>query len=166
LVANDDPARGDAPGPSAEHKLLRQVEASLARIVSHQLLSVTPEGEPTGAWYIEIPLREGFDDEPLALSVTRRSRGETSADAVSATLRVPLGEHGRLIAHLRIHGNDVSATLSADRLETLQLIEQRRGELSERFESAGLHPVLVNCAPGLPDASPRWPDPGLLDVVI
>jgi hypothetical protein len=127
---------------------------------------VTPEGEPTGACYIEIPLREGCDDEPLALCVERRAREDGAETGVSATLRVPLGEHGRLVAQLRIYGNDVSATLSADRPETLQLIEERRAELCTRFENAGLHPVLVNCAAGLPDAQPRWPDPGLLDVVI
>ncbi len=151
----------DAARASAE------TEAALARIELNQLRAVPRgEGAPPG-WLVEVPVRSGDRQDLLTLRVEPDPRTDPDGHprGWSVSLSLDLPELGPIQARVGWQAHTVTATLWAERPETLDRLGRHSGELADALRAAGLAPAAIRCLPG-PGPGPRPPPlpDGLLDL--
>jgi hypothetical protein len=169
-AAGPEGAAGTPPPTSVVPDAARagaETEAALARIELNQLRAVPRgEGAPPG-WLVEVPVRSGDRQDLLTLRVEPDPRTDPDGHprGWSVSLSLDLPELGPIQARVGWQARTVTATLWAERPETLERLGRHSGELADALRAAGLEPAAIRCLPG-PGPGPRplpLPD-GLLDL--
>ena len=144
--------------------LLKQSEASLARIQVNQLTSLTTQGKGDERLLnIEIPLLLQKDREPelLRLQIRRETRGsgEDKQAVWSVRLQLDPEDYGHIEAVVSLMGGKVSTTFWCEKQTTSALFSQHLEELSEQFRQQGLEPGSCRSIFGKlpPDTPPPFP---------
>lgn len=177
--ARTDPQAGQNPetptaapsppaGPVADDaRVAVEAEAAVARIELNQLRAVPRgEGSPPG-WLVEVPIQSEDRQDLLTLRIEPDPRttpdGRPRAWSVSLSLDLP--DLGPIQARVGWQARTVTATLWAERAQTLERLSQHRGELADALRAAGLEPAMIQCLPGPgPDPQPPPLPDTLLDL--
>lgn len=158
-------------------QLLRQLlgltQGSLSRLQLQQLDSLgtrpgaTPEpGQPHQTWHFELPVRHGSQFEQLGLRLEeyRRREDEGWVRNWHVALDLDLGALGRFSARLNLSGENLTATLWAERETTHHLVRSGLATLRQGLEGAGARVRQLDCHLGNPPARPPRHSGSILDV--
>lgn len=150
------PGRGGVSDTSetAQHKLLLQTDAALARVQTQQARTLPHEHAGGQTWTIELPLRVLERVDTLQLQIQREDEsGSCAVDARhrwSVWLSFDLEPIGALSARVSLWGEEVTASFWAARDETAELVQTHLRELESRFREAGLAVSTLSCVTGAP----------------
>jgi len=153
----------DAPLAS----LARQADAALARIEHNQLASLTPGNEPGPALIVELPVRSEPQHSVLQLRIEQDQTPRTTTSALApwtVWLQFDLPALGPVQARVTLSGDQIGATLWAERDATAALFQQHLASLDAALRHAGLTPTSLSSQTGTPPPrAPRAPVTSLLD---
>lgn len=162
-------AAASASDPQAVvERLWRLVEASLARIHTHQAASLPRDDQPTGAFQLEIPLTlPGLPPQAVDLRIEAEAEAEKETDSEAGwlvTLGFQFSELGPVKAGVRLAGGRISTTFWCEHPQALQRFDRELPTLHAALEAAGLEVAHLAASRGRPpgDAT-TTPQDRLLD---
>ncbi len=136
------PAEGFASNATIKflNDLLKQLDATLARIQTNQLASL-PQDEPARqTWQFELPVLHG--DKADLFQILINKDHSTSRDAEeqswSLTLQVNLPALGPMRVQLTLQGEAISTVIWAELNNTTDLVKAHLSLLQKAYETAGL----------------------------
>jgi hypothetical protein len=148
--------------------LLARADAAEARGFLHRAASLPDLPQTTGqprpeapqgpAFLFEIPMSRGGETSVLQFIIEREpdASGETADRIWQARFALDLEPLGPVRAHVRLAGDRVSVTLSADRPETRRLLAAGSGDLETSLRAADLDVGRIGVQAGAtPATKPR-----------
>ncbi|GLK91557.1 flagellar hook-length control protein FliK [Pseudomonas turukhanskensis] len=152
--------------------LLKLAAAAVSRLQTHQLSSLaqsqlTPEGNLLTTWQMEIPMRNQQDLVPLQLKMQREDaqeekqngkggkKGQQQEPVWRVELAFDIAPLGPLQVQAQIARGSLTSQLWAEKLSTVQLIDNELGTLRDRLTAAGLNVGELECQQGFPPQGPR-----------
>ena len=120
--------------------LLRDVDASLARLTTHQLQTATAAQADQLLGFFELPLQADLGRAPLTLEVEQDGRHGPAEAALPFTVKieVPLGEMGTFRARIALAGDRVAVATWSDSAPLRALIAERLQDLDAALTQQGL----------------------------
>lgn len=120
--------------------LLKQIDAGLARIQTHQLSSLPQDDVGRQIWQFELPVLHDSAVDPMQILIERDKQAASAdeKDIWSLTLKMNLPPLGALRVHLILQGDAISTILWAERKETTKLLHTHLNLLHEAYVTAGL----------------------------
>ena len=133
---------GDALGLATRdvlEGLLRDIDASLARLGTHQLQTATSALQHQAFGLFELPLRPDLGREAAVLEFEGDRTGASNAQETPFTVRLelPLGELGVFRAHIAMQGERIAVSTWSDSPGLRDLIASRLGELDTALGAHG-----------------------------
>jgi hypothetical protein len=118
---------------------------------------------------IELPIMVAQQPQSVHLEIERRSNegkdaSEQAPRAWRVTLRFELPDQGIIVAQLNIAGDDVNATLWAERKQTCETIKQQLAKLGDALRQAGANVTAVEVRHGQPANSKTRVEKRLIDI--
>lgn len=132
-------------------ELQQQVEGTLARINTNQLLNAEAAQQGLLSWLIEVPIKRDQRTELLRFKFEREPRRNTrDADVWTVEAALDLGPLGGLHAQLRLSGRRLNVQLRSESPALVQALSQQLIDLKVGLQSAGLELDGVVCLHGSP----------------
>jgi hypothetical protein len=149
-----DPATLAVADTPAEQlsELKQQVEGSVARVQTNQLLNQQAAQQGIHQWLIELPVRYGHQAELLRFKFGRESRRDADVvDAWSVEVALDLDALGTLHAELQWHSQQgLNIKLRSDRPALIAALNQELPTLNSALHAQGLPINRIVCLHGLP----------------
>lgn len=137
----------------AAAELTHQTEGALARLQINQLTSLPATEHPAPLWTLELPLRHNGRADLLHMRI-EQDQAAKKPGAQNASWTVSLGLDldglGPMHARITLAGERVSATLWAERGDTVALLDKHINELHNGLTRAGLKTDTLRCQQGEP----------------
>jgi len=139
------------------NRLMRLVEGAIARIQTHQSLSLSTS-EQTGQllWQMDVPVLADGRRDHLELKIQRDAENEDE-NGSGATWKVDVsfdfGELGNVTSRISLNGKQVHCAFWSDKAGTAHRFEQALPRLEQMLQRAGLEVSAVSALQGDP------PDP-------
>jgi hypothetical protein len=151
-------ASAQAAGMTAEQqaldRLLRLVDASLARIQTHQAASLASDDPGQKVWQLEIPVTvPGQPPQAVELHIEPEdNNGAEEAEEAGwlVTVGFVFAQLGPVKAGVRLAGGRVSTTFWCERAAAVQRFEQHLPQLQTALEAAGLEVGHLAASQGQP----------------
>lgn len=135
-------------------QLLQDVQGSLARVQTHQLMHLQDPCAPQSQWLLEIPVRAHDGIDVLQLHVERDARQQQHEKATPPTWQITLSfdfpSTGAVMVRLRCSAQAMAITFHAERSSIYAFIDQQRDAFSNLLNSKGLTDVQVLAQRGMP----------------
>jgi len=141
------------PSDSPLATLVRQADAALARIEQNQLASLTPGTESGAVLVVDLPVRHQNQHTAVQLRIEpdqARNAATGAAAPWTVWLNFDLPRLGPVQARVTLTGDQVAATLWAERESTAQLFQQHLTGLDAALRHAGLTPASLSSHSGSP----------------
>ena len=119
--------------------LLRDIDASLARLGTHQLQTATSALQHQAFGFFELPLRPNLGREAAVLEFEGDRTGASNAPETPFTVRLelPLGELGVFRAQIAMQGERIAVSTWSDSPGLRELIASRLGDLDTALGAHG-----------------------------
>ena len=142
-------------------ELLKQVEASLARIQTMQLTSVKTDDSTNPLWAMELPIRNQDNTDIFDIRIQQEQHGHDQDDAKhrwSVSIAFDIEGLGAIYVKASLLDDKISATFWLAEPETHELFSEYMQTLHKRLKDAGLDIEQLNLAQGIPDnkANENW----------
>ena len=140
-------AQTDAPPRPTERSalegLLRDIDASLARLGTNQLQTAAAALQHQVFGFFELPLRPDLGHDPALLEFEADGSGAASRQDAPfvAKLELPLGELGVFRARIALHGERVAVSAWSESPALRERIAERLSELDKALGDSGLSVV-------------------------
>ena len=133
-------------------ELGRQAEGALARLTLLQLAALQQQDPANPSWTMELPVQnqDRTDLFQIIIDEERSQRGEDQKKRWSIMLSFELENLGPIYVKLNYIDDQVLTTVWAENSQTAELIRQEMGELSRRFDKAGINTGSLHCHHGSP----------------
>ncbi len=120
--------------------LLKQLDATLARIQTHQLASLPQDDTTRQTWQFELPILHGHkvDAWQIHIGKERASQAESHEEVWNLSLHVDLQPLGPMRIQLALQGDAISTTIWTEQATTSELVKTHLKTLRQAFERAGL----------------------------
>jgi hypothetical protein len=120
--------------------LTRQVEGSLARIQTQQLVSLSHNEPGEQQWVVDLPIRYKGDIDVVKIMIenNKHNNRNNSENLWRVTLTFELRELGSVCASLSLLNEKVSVIFSSENEKTAQLFKQHLQTLQNRLDDAGV----------------------------
>ncbi|MEN8178437.1 MAG: flagellar hook-length control protein FliK [Pseudomonadota bacterium] len=135
-----EPADPKGPAIKLLNALLKQLDATLARIQTNQLASL-PQDEPgRQIWQFELPILHGDSIDPFQVLIKRDQSQASDAEANiwSLTLQMNLQLLGPMRIQLTLQAAAISTVIWAEWENTTNLVKAHLAVLHKAYETAGL----------------------------
>jgi hypothetical protein len=163
-------SRGGKPLPPEQvvlERLWRLVEASLARIQSHQAASLPADDGAPPAWQLEIPVAmPGGPAQVIDLRIEQEPPGDEDANPEAGwlvTIGFVFAELGPVKAGVRLASGRISTTFWCERPDAVRRFERHLPQLQQALESAGLEVAHLAASQGVPPGEATREPNRLLD---
>lgn len=142
-------------------ELLKQVEASLARIQTMQLASVKTDDTPNPLWAMELPIRNQNNTDIFDIRIQQEQQGKDQDIAKhrwSISIAFDIEGLGAIYVKASLLDEKVSATFWLSEPGTHELFADYLQTLHKRLQDAGLNIEQINLAQGIPEhkSSENW----------
>lgn len=159
--------------------LQQQAYQAVAKIQIQQLQSLQPQASTQGtdysqqSWQIEIPIRYQQDIHPLQMNIERywiddkEKSTEQKREKVKQwriMLNFDLPEVGHFYAQLIWFNQQLSATLWAEKSDTLKLAKEKMENLRTKLQQEGITVTQLDCLPGAPNKPQNEIQYSLIDI--
>ena len=154
--------------------LLRQLAASIARVQTTQLTSLSgqqPTADATAltTWHMEIPVFTEGQFRPIQLHIEEeKQRDDSSENQTGRQWKITMGfdfeQLGEFYATLTIVGDSISTTFWSERANTLKHIQKELDVLQASLQKLGLHVKQLDCRKGTPPLKQSRLDQQLVDI--
>ena len=158
-----------APGGITDRlleRLIHLLNGALARIHTHQAISLARDLPDRSVWQFDLPLLANGQHDQVLLRVERENhrelphRGRREGARWSATLRFDFASTGWIQANLRMQNERVSSTFWCERASTGQRIGAQLPRLEKAMVNAGLQVDALTARHGSPPEPPGLPKLG------
>lgn len=163
------PAAPPGPDQAVLDRLWRLVDASIARIQSHQAASLAADDGARPAWQMEVPLLlPGGLTQAVELRIEPEQSGNEDAQSPEAGWLVTIGfvfpELGPVQAGVRLANGRISTTFWCELPSAAARFERHLPDLQAALEAAGLEVAHLAASQGKPPSGPALtPEQRLLD---
>jgi hypothetical protein len=147
-------------------RLIQLLDGALARIHTHQAISLAQDLPDRSVWQFDLPLLVNGQPDQVLLRVERENhseqpdRGNREGARWSATLRFDFASTGWIQANLRVQNDRISSTFWCERASTEQLIGAQLPRLEKAMMNAGLQVDALAARHGSPPEQPGLLKPG------
>ncbi len=151
---------------------------AVAKIQIQQLQSLQPQTTPSTdypqqSWQIEIPIRYQHDIHPLQMQIerywiddkeksTEQKREKVKQWRIMLNFDLPIVGH--FYAQLIWFNQQLSATLWAEKIDTLKLAKEKMENLRTKLQQEGITVTQLDCLPGAPNKPQNEIQYSLIDV--
>jgi hypothetical protein len=152
---------------------------AVSKIQIQQLQSLQPQTATQSSdnlqqsWQMEIPIRYQQDIHPLQIHIERRSledkesAGDKKRDQIKQwkiMLNFDLPVIGHFYAQLIWLNQQLSATLWAEKADTLQIAKEKMENLRTKLQQEGIIVTQLECLPGAPNRPQNQVNYSLIDI--
>lgn len=136
-------AARDTSGDSLLSRMIRLVEASIARIQLQQAGALPVDEQQRQAWQIDLPIKlpDETHETKLRIEHDRAAEDDETKAPWSVNLAFEFDTIGTLQCRIGLAGDRVSATFWSERQVTHEKVEARLPNLQQAFEAQGLEVV-------------------------
>lgn len=132
--------------------LLREVEATIARVQMNQVTMLREADSPTQqqVWLMDVPLRDKQQLQWMQLQLQQSSKqNQQDPEQWQVTLNLETQNLGKLRASIELNASSVSVALMAEDPKAVALLEENIGLLQQRLSALDLqvHQLSCHCAP-------------------
>jgi hypothetical protein len=138
--------------------LIKDTEASLARIQLNQLNSQGVEGDQKPGWVFEIPIRRENGSDIFHFHIEpdeekNRDNEDQQDNQWNINMAFELEELGPVHSRISLRQDEVSIAFWAVNQETNQIFNQHLSQLKNDLEQSGLQVKNINCMQGTPPSA-------------
>ncbi len=152
---------------------------AVSKIQIQQLQSLQPQTTASSSdssqqvWQMEIPIRYQQDIHPMQIHIERRSledkesSGDKKRDQIKQwkiMMNFDLPVIGHFYAQLIWLNQQLSATLWAEKADTLQIAKEKMENLRTKLQQAGIIVTQLECLPGAPNRPQNQVNYSLIDI--
>jgi len=147
-------------------ELRQQVDAGLSRIHIQQNNAVVSDTHPQAVWSMEIPIQEGKHMHTIALTIHEDSRNynQYKGKSWTTTLELDLEHLGIIQIRLGLFDEKISASIWAEKSQTVKLIEGNLEQLVRQFGKTGLKVDEIRCLHGYATPVINYQPESLVDI--
>ncbi len=132
-------------------ELKQQVEGSLARINTNQLLNAEAAQQGLSSWLIELPIRQEERAELLRFKFEREPNSQAGGESNwTVAVAMDLGAQGALHAQISLFGKRLNVQLRCESTALLSALDQQLETLKDALRMQGLELDRVVCLHGQP----------------
>lgn len=147
-------------------ELRQQVDAGLSRIHIQQNNAVVSDTHPQAVWSMEIPVQDGKHIYTIGLTIHEDSRNYNSHKGKSwmTILELDLEHLGIVQVRLGLFDKEISASIWAEKSQTVKLIEANLEQLDRQLRGAGLKVNEIRCLHGRASPVNKYQPESLVDI--